>query len=380
MNYDVRVECPVFDSFRVQQVCGMFGLEPAAKAQCEFHVEIPTLEDPWNLGLIVGPSGSGKSTVARHAFGTNFYQATEWPSDQAVVDAFPEGLSIREIVATFNAVGFSSTPAWVKPYHVLSNGERFRCDLARAILGEAPLVAYDEFTSLVDRTVAKIGSAAIAKAIRKGRIQKRFVAVTCHYDIAEWLAPDWIVDMATQTLARGSLCRPPIRLEIRRCGTDAWKLFQRHHYLSHELHKSARCFLGLIDGSPAAFCAVIHFPHPIAAGWKIHRVVVLPDFQGLSIGNALADYVGSLYKATGKPFRDVNSSPGLWHYRIKSPLWRCKRIGVLDWGGAKRITVTKSRLIRTATNRITASFEYVGPARPEEARAFGLNVPPALDK
>ena len=59
------------------------------------------------------------------------------------------------------------------------------------------MVAFDEFTSVVDRTVAKVCSAAIAKGIRQGHIPCRFVAVTCHYDVAEWLEPDWVLDMAT---------------------------------------------------------------------------------------------------------------------------------------------------------------------------------------
>ncbi len=66
-----------------------------------------------------------------------------------------------------------------------------------------PLVAFDEFTSVVDRNVAQIGSAAVAKGIRSGQIRCRFVAVTCHYDILEWLAPDWIIDMATREFELG---------------------------------------------------------------------------------------------------------------------------------------------------------------------------------
>ena len=72
---------------------------------------------------------------------------------------------------------------------MLSGGEQFRCDLVRALLKPGDLVAFDEFTSVVDRTVAKIGSAAVAKSIRKGRIGKKFVAVTCHYDVLDWLEP-----------------------------------------------------------------------------------------------------------------------------------------------------------------------------------------------
>ena len=127
------------------------------------------------------------------------------------------------------AVGFSSPPSWIKPYNVLSGGERFRCDLARALAGASseqgagsgeeqlpssplpapcslpPTLAFDEFTSVVDRTVAKVGSAAVAKAIRGGKIACRFVAVTCHYDVTKWLAPDWVIDMSSCTFQRRCL-------------------------------------------------------------------------------------------------------------------------------------------------------------------------------
>ena len=151
---------------------------------------------------------------------------------------------MRQVVDLFTAVGFGSPPSWIKPYHVLSSGERFRCDLARALASEStepgveesrsqrmlwlstpqlptprhPLVVFDEFTSVVDRNVAKVCSAAIAKGIRRGHIPCRFVAVTCHYDVAEWLEPDWVLDMAVGELTRRRLRRPTIELEIHRCG------------------------------------------------------------------------------------------------------------------------------------------------------------------
>ena len=55
-------------------------------------------------------------------------------ADRAVVDGLGER-PIKEITRLFTAVGFSSPPSWIKPYHVLSNGEQFRCDLARALAG-----------------------------------------------------------------------------------------------------------------------------------------------------------------------------------------------------------------------------------------------------
>jgi hypothetical protein len=225
------VSCPVHDSFRVQQVAGMFDVPLAEKAAERFEVELPDANEPWQIGLIVGPSGSGKSTVARHAFAEQMYVGADWPADRAVVDCFGE-LPVRRVVDLFTAVGFGSPPSWIKPYNVLSNGERFRCDLARALsVVRSPLsvatdngprttdphvVVFDEFTSVVDRNVAKICSAAIAKGIRRGHLPCRFVAVTCHYDVAEWLEPDWVLDMATCKLHRrptdvmeGSVVRGP---------------------------------------------------------------------------------------------------------------------------------------------------------------------------
>src|SRR5689334_2604810 len=131
-SVDVVVSCPVYDSFRVQQVAGMFDVPLAEKAQERFTVELPSLEEPWDVGLIVGPSGSGKSTVARRFYEQELFRGAEWAADKAVIDCFGE-TPMRQIVELFTAVGFSSPPSWVKPYQVLSGGERFRCDLARAL-------------------------------------------------------------------------------------------------------------------------------------------------------------------------------------------------------------------------------------------------------
>jgi GNAT superfamily N-acetyltransferase len=417
----INLECPVFNSFRVQQVAGMFDVPLAEKLREQFSIDLPawlvagcsslvtghlslvtshfplgtsesngkeqmtndkgqmTTDIPWQIGMIVGPSGSGKTTLARQLFGKQFIEHVDWPMDRAVIDCFEklslvpghlsfvkgakackaqetkdqgqgtrdQRLSIHDITGLLTAVGFSSPPSWIKPYHVLSGGERFRCDLARALARSfvtgplslvtsplsvkqsassgnepmtkdkgpmtkdqepmtkdkgqmtMPLVAFDEFTSVVDRNVAQIGSAAVAKGIRGGKIGCRFVAVTCHYDILEWLEPDWIIDMATREFVhydlaedaerdgvrrrnekerrksefgrrkqeedanrhsnsplhpftpspahprRRSLRRPQITLEIYRCHRSLWRMFARHHYLSGSLSTGARCYVAV---------------------------------------------------------------------------------------------------------------------------------------
>jgi len=363
---DVTVTCPVFDSFRVQQVAGMFDVPLAEKSTQRFTVELPERSETWEVGLVVGPSGSGKSTVAREYFADELYSGAEWPADQAVVDCFGD-LPMRKIVEVFTAVGFSSPPSWVKPYQVLSGGERFRCDLARALAegyqpdassGRQPLVAFDEYTSVVDRNVAKACSTAIAKGVRRGSIGCRFVAVTCHYDVAEWLEADWVLDMATGRLERRRLRRPNIDVEVHRCRLAAWKLFSKHHYLSGTLAKGARCYLATWNGEPVTFCATL----PIITR-KNHRrftrIVTLPEYQGMGIGMKVVAAVADLHRREGLRINVTSSHPALIRHCKNSPLWRTVNVRK---AGARQCGKDRFSNYRGATGRAVVSFEFEGKA------------------
>ena len=72
-----------------------------------------------------------------------------------------------------------------------------RCDIARAMLESKDMFVFDEFTSVVDRNVAQISSFAIQKAIRRNN--RKFIAVTCHYDVQDWLMPDWVFNTDDMT-------------------------------------------------------------------------------------------------------------------------------------------------------------------------------------
>lgn len=177
-------------SFRVSSVINNFDLD-VDHIREHFKGNIDIEDTPWNIGLIVGGSGSGKSTIARQLFPDNYIEGYRYTSD-SVIDDMPEGKSVKDIERMFTSVGFASPPSWLKPYSVLSNGEKMRVDLARAILDDNDTVVFDEFTSVVNREVAKTASHAISKAVR--RMDKRFIAVACHKDIIDWLEPDWVYD------------------------------------------------------------------------------------------------------------------------------------------------------------------------------------------
>ncbi len=353
-SVDVVVECPVFDSFRVQQVAGMFDLPLGEKSTERFSVELPGEDEPWQVGLIVGPSGSGKSTVAREFYADQLYRPAEWPRDKAVVDCFGD-LPVRKVAELLTAVGFGSTPAWVKPYHVLSRGQQFRCDLARALATRNSPVVFDEFTSVVDRQVARACSTAIAKGIRGGSLPGRFVAVTCHYDVAEWLEADWVLDMATGTLQRRRLRRPAIELEIHRCTVAAWRLFAKHHYLSGSLARGARCYLATWNGEPVTFVATLPLVFQKNRR-RFSRIVTLPDYQGMGIGMRVVAAVAQLHRREGLRINVTSSHPALIRHCQRNPRW--KTISVRKAGTQSR-RQAELKNYRGAGARNVVSFEFM---------------------
>lgn len=193
-NFDIIREVKPSKTFRVASIMGTYDLQDNVIQ--ERFVGSINLPQNWQIGLIVGASGSGKTTIAKELFPNAYVEHFEY-THESLLDDMPENATISQITKALTSVGLASVPSWLKSYAVLSNGEKMRCDLARAILSDNKLFVFDEFTSVVDRNVAKIGSFAMQKAIRK--TDKQFIAVTCHYDVEDWLLPDWVFDTNSMT-------------------------------------------------------------------------------------------------------------------------------------------------------------------------------------
>jgi len=189
-SFDIIKTTEIDKTFRVSSVLSAFDLKIQNSSE-HFKGSIDIEEQNWNIGLIVGASGTGKTTIAKECFGDQMIDDFQY-SGKSVIDDMPQNKTIKEITLAFSNVGFSSAPSWLKPYNVLSNGEKMRVDLARGLLQEKELFCFDEYTSVVDRNVAKIGSLALQKSIR--RQNRKFIAIGCHYDVIDWLQPDWIFD------------------------------------------------------------------------------------------------------------------------------------------------------------------------------------------
>tara|TARA_B110000902_G_scaffold144040_1_gene166012 strand:- start:314 stop:1393 length:1080 start_codon:yes stop_codon:yes gene_type:complete len=271
-----------------------------------------TLKD-FGIGLIVGPSGSGKTTLLKE-FGSE--QDPYWFDNKSIASHFDD---IDDVQDRLGAVGFNSIPSWLRPYHVLSNGEQFRARLARQLGSN---IVVDEFTSVIDRDVAKSCSNAISRYVKRNNL-KNIVFSSCHYDIIEWLQPDWVFDTQTGKLTTRGYQRPDIVLEIQPCTRDIWTTFSDHHYLDYHIHKGASCWIATWNGRLVGFLSSLSMPSgSLKKAWRGHRTVVLPEYQGLGIGARLTDALGDIHLAEGKRYFTKTAHPRLGEYRNRSEKWR----------------------------------------------------------
>ena len=172
MKIEVNHSCKEFESYRAQRVKSLFNAESGANWQQEFNIEIDEID--WGIGLIVGASGSGKTSIGKQFFGTdklvNLYEG--WDSSKPIVDCIAPNGEFNEVTGALSAVGLGDVPSWLRPFKALSNGQQFRAGLARLITEAPDEVVVDEFTSVIDRQIAKIGALAFAKNWRKNQDKK----------------------------------------------------------------------------------------------------------------------------------------------------------------------------------------------------------------
>lgn len=184
-SFDIVKKLDVKETYRVARVLSDFDMDKS-KGDVHFKGEIEIPEN-WNVGLIYGASGTGKTTLVKELFPDAVVDEFSWEGG-AFLDDFQKDIPFEEISKTLYAVGMGSVPSWVRPFHVLSNGEKMRVTLARGLL-ERDFFVFDEFTSVVDRQVAKVCSLAVSRYCKKHK--KKFLAVSCHKDVVEWLEPDF---------------------------------------------------------------------------------------------------------------------------------------------------------------------------------------------
>ena len=290
MEIKIKHTSENFKTFRAEKVKSLFNAENGHT--WEHTANLPIEDEGWQIGLIVGPSGSGKTSIGKQIWDSGITNLTEgWNPNLPIIEDIAPSKSMNEVTSALSAVGLGDVPAWLRPFKVLSNGEQFRAGLARLICDAPNKVIVDEFTSVIDRQIAKVGAAAFAKTWRKGNGQ--IVLLSCHYDIIEWLQPDWIYDTAEARFSRDCLRqRPTIDLKIYQVSGSAFRHFKPHYYLDLPHPVAAQYFIGIIGDEPVCHLAVT--PLFTAKAYRATRLVVMPEWQGIGVGtkflNAVCQY------------------------------------------------------------------------------------------
>ena len=313
----------VFDNFDIQN-------------RNESCVEIENnivLNFEWNIGVIYGESGSGKTTLLK-TFGE--IEKPIFDNDKSLISNF-NWLTPKETTEILSAMGLSSVPCWLRPFNTLSNGEKSRAILAYYVSKSKNenIILVDEFTSVVDRDVAKAISNSLQKYIRNEK--KKIILATCHFDIMEWLNPDWIYNPNKGRVERLECLRqsrPNIKLEIFRCRYETWKIFKNHHYLSDKLNVVSKCFIAIWNDKPVAFMATIPSPSGyIKNAWRCSRIVTLPDYQGFGIGYKFVETIAEMYNEIDCPFYIKTSHLPFVKKFQKSNKWIVKKSDKREFNG-----------------------------------------------
>jgi GNAT superfamily N-acetyltransferase len=150
--------------------------------------------------------------------------------------------------------------------------------------------------------------------------------------------------------------RPPVELQIHRCGANLWKMFRQHHYLNGSLGAGVRCYTAVYQGKSIAFMAIASVRMKVKY-YRVSRLVVLPDYQGIGVGKRLLNFIAELYISQTKiPFYILTSNPQLVHSNLEN--WKMDRFGRASEGkGNTRINHELRNSV--SRRRITVTLKYI---------------------
>jgi len=180
-------------SANVLEVANMFGLGASRNRPVKVLDQLEISIHPGQVVYITGGSGAGKS-VLLGLLKDRIPDAVDlseqlWPDDKPVVDCFDD--SLDQALYWLSMAGLSDAFAIVRRPHELSDGQRYRLQLALALAKKPPAICIDEFCNRLDRITA----AVVAHNVRKfaDRFATTFIVATSHDDLLEDLCPDVVV-------------------------------------------------------------------------------------------------------------------------------------------------------------------------------------------
>ena len=177
------------------QTMRMFGLtvdklrRSIVMHQCELKIE------QGDIVYITGPSGSGKSVLLREL--ENKFspkekinlQSVKLPADRSVIDCFSS--TVIESLKSLSIAGLNDCLCILNRPAYLSDGQKYRFALAKALSAKKKIIFADEFCTNLDRITAAVIAWNIRKFAKRNKVT--FILASCHDDILNDLSPDVLV-------------------------------------------------------------------------------------------------------------------------------------------------------------------------------------------
>lgn len=326
---DFKLQSELFNNFRCKMACDSLDIDINKKSVHHLKIDNINIPEKWNVAVIYGASGSGKTTLAKHLFGEDIFNNI-LNENEPIINQLDEDFSYEECANILNGIGLNSVPCWVRPVKTLSNGQKARAEAALLMTQKKELTIIDEWTSVVDRTVAKAMSHCIQKFAKKHN--KKIILLSCHYDIIEWIKPDWVIDCNKQEFKLPISDdfffnkREQLEFTIRKVDRNTWKYFSKYHYLSERLPGGKIYCFGLFHGeNQIGFQCFANYT-PTRKGttpiYHSNRTVIHPDYNGLGIGIKLIDLTSDfMIKEYGYKIMAKFSSVPVFKAMIKNKNW-----------------------------------------------------------
>jgi GNAT superfamily N-acetyltransferase len=107
---------------------------------------------------------------------------------------------------------------------------------------------------------------------------------------------------------------------------------------------------------PVGFIAVMHI-HMKSRYFRVHRLVVLPDYQGIGLGKRLLNFIAELFSSqTKEPFYIVTSNPQIVRGNLER--WRVKRVGHVKRSDKQDTRMNNEIKASVSAKRISITLEY----------------------
>ncbi|MEX2784352.1 hypothetical protein AB3331_04030 [Streptococcus sp. H49] len=211
----------------------MFGINSECYRKIVFPKDLNNIKDV-NITYITGPSGSGKSLLGKYIKKKFNFVENDMKFNKKVPIIEALSGTFRENLYYLNMVGLSEAFLYLTTYEKLSDGQKFRFELAYMLSQDFDYILVDEFCSLLDRDSAKIVSYNLQKIMRK--LNKHIVVITSHSDIRDYLSPDIIIEFdeygnsKLESFKHYKVANLHQEFEIRNGNYNEFKLLERYHY------------------------------------------------------------------------------------------------------------------------------------------------------